>query len=267
MLKLTSNRFIGPLKDLMPLPFYIEDFNEFEKISIGFIGDTYAGKTQYIKNLINTLGGVFQEERNYNKRTLNDSSYVFGEIEKNGVKKTIALQLKSHAGHNIGYGDNGPKTNHSVLVFKYLKSSTFDKQLRLVRPILEKEDINLVESYGLITRINSASELTTRRRNTIMKKNLKGIFYINNPKRNEYYLRDFDDRNVDLLLSVLENNYPSIKLLYFGNEKIPHGLEGKLIKFENHLSIKNIPKEGFKYDEDKLMNQVWEEMSREEIAF
>jgi len=188
--------------------------------SIGFVGHTYTSKTSYIKTLTHTLWGVYQEETNYNKRATKDSFYIFGEIESSGLKKPIRIQLKSHAGHDIDSGGGGPKAEHSVVVMKYLKSSTFNKQFNGIGPILEKK-ISLYGSHCLVTRANSESELITRRRNIIIKLGFEDISYIDNSKRKEYYLNNFKSENVDLILSVVRDIYSSLKLLYFGDGELP----------------------------------------------
>ena len=267
MLKLTQDRLVGPLKEIYSEPFYIENFFSLEKAEIGFIGHTYAGKSQVIKALTHTLGGVYQEKINDNKRTLDDSCYIFGEIYNGNARQTIRINLKSHAGHDIGYGTDGPKCEQSVVVFKYLKSSTFNKQVRHIRPILEKEKVKIEESYALITRVASDADLTTRRKNMAGKYGFRDIYYVNNPKVKDYKLENFDFGNVELVLEVLEKKYPTLKLIQFGNSDIPEGLEEKLAKFDKHLDIKPVPRNGFVYSDKKEINDIWEAMSKDTIAF
>jgi len=271
MLKLTSDRLVGPLKNLRDSPFYVVGFGDLDKVSIGFIGDTYAGKTRYIRTLTNVLGGVYQEETDLrlhsSDRTLNDSSYVFGEVKDNGLRRVVPIKLRSHAGHNIGRGDEGPKAEHNVFVLKYLKSSTFNKQLKFIEPILRKEEIDFVDVHCLVTRCDSQDDLTTRRKNTIIKRGFKDILYINNKQKHCYDLSELDEKNVDLILSVLGDEHPSLKLIYFGEKEVPARLEDRLVNFDGQFDTALIPEEGFKYDKDPMINSIWKEMQRGTITF
>lgn len=267
MLQLTSDRLVGPLSDVSNKPFYVKGFNDLETVSIGFIGHTYAGKTQFIRTLTHALGGVFQESQNYSKRTVNDASYIFGQYGNGESQRILAIKLKSHAGHDIGYGDKGPKADENVIVLKYLKSSTFSKQLRLIEPILEKEGISFDESYALVTRVDSASDMTTRRRNMVLRRGFKEMYCIDNPKKRTYSIDDINPLNIDLILKVLEGRFPNLNLIHFTEGGVPEGLEGKLVNGMNQLKFSSIPKGGFVYDEDPIMNSIWQDMSEEDVLF
>jgi len=236
MYELTSDRLAGPLSQLREQPFGIDGFMDLNSTRIGLIGDTYAGKTQIVKALTHTLGGVYQE-RHLRDRTLDDSSYIFGEYNSEGQRKTFAVGLKTHAGHKILYGKQGPKAKKNIIVLKYMKSSTFNKQFELIEPIIETEGITYEECLAILTRITSTEQMTTRRRNMVLRQGFRNIYFADNPKQKKYPLAKLDESNINAVLELLRDDLPDIKLIYFGSDQIPSSLEDKLVKFDNHLTF------------------------------
>ncbi len=233
MYELTSDRLAGPLRTIRDNAFYIEGFLELDPVKIGLIGDTYAGKTQAIRALTHTLGGVFQEKHR-SKRTVKDGSYLFGET---GSGQTIAVGLKSHAGHDVGKGDKGPRADKNILVLKYLKTSTFNRQFGIIEPIIEKEGIDYSDCSALVTRVTSEDQLPIRRKNMIVRKGFKHVYFVDNHRKQQYPLSGLDPANIHVVIDLAREVYPDLKLIYFGDEELPDSLEDKLVRFDDQLSF------------------------------
>jgi hypothetical protein len=214
MPELTTKRLVGPLKTIREGNFMIGGFLDMLKEKIGLIGDTYAGKTQVVKALTHTLGGVYQECHT-KCRTLEDSSYVFAEVTSDEQRQTMAVGLKTHAGHEINEGDKGPRAQKNIVVIKYLKTSTPNMQFGLIQPIIEREGISYQDCIALLTRVTDLGSVTTRRRNMIMNLGFRALYPVDNPKRTNYSLGEMDTANVDAVLDLLRDNHPSAKLIYF----------------------------------------------------
>lgn len=251
----------GPLKNLKSEPFAIEDYYSFQQKKIGLIGETYAGKSQSIKELVFSLGGVYQEKMyNDTNRTGTDDSFIFAESYENSLRKTTLVRLRSHAGHMMGeQGYPLPEAEDKILVVKNLSSRSISGQFSSIFHALR---FNKEKYPLLITRLNDLSELSTRRRNQLNKEDFKKIYLVDNQKKKEYPLRTFNKPNVDYVLDFLRKDNQTFKLIYFGDENIPESLEGLVTKFDNHFVLTEpipVEKEEEMSAEEKLIKAIFRE--------
>jgi len=238
MSELTSDRLVGPLKEIRKKPFIINDFIDLDQLSIGFIGDTKSGKTQMIKALTYCLGGVYQEKKNYCNCTLKDSSYIFAEKVIKGRTKTYAIHFRSHKLYN----DISESEKNIVVIGKW-KTMHLSRQLNNISSVMKSKNISYSDCIALITRTNSSEDLSKRRKNKIDTLGFKDIYFTNNPKKRNYSINDLNISNIDSVLNLLRDDNPTMKLIYFGSETLPKQLEEKVVLFDKHLTFKDWKKE------------------------
>lgn len=227
----------GPLKEYRNQPFVIKGFFSSSELNIGYIGVTYAGKNQAIKELVFSLGGVYQERICPScKRTREDGSIIYAESFEKNERVTHKIRLKSHAGDRIRK-DTGPNAKNNIIVLKYLKSKGFLSQFNDIDEIINYEGIDISDTVGLITRIEDESLMTKMRRTQLNKYDFQKKYYVNNKNKRSYPLSALNCGNVDAVLDLLKKDNPTFKLVSFSNEDIPQNLEDKIVKFDNHLEL------------------------------
>ncbi len=242
MPKFTSEYAYGPLKKYLGNTKYIEDYYFIPAVKISFVGVTYSGKTQAIRTLVETFGGILQEISNSNNRTQLDQNYIFAEHLVEGKKQTVRVELKSfseHAPEHNRYHSCVPLENR-VLFFKHLDSSSFTSQLSVLkRNILRSHDSSFDQSSypAVITRAKSYSDMTPRRQNQFGKMNFPRVYLVDNPKRKKYSVDNIDPSTVDIVVDTLQLIDKSYRLISFSGSPIPQTLDGKVVPYVDQLKL------------------------------
>jgi hypothetical protein len=235
----------GPLKDIFNEPFIIEDYllNFASYPVISFVGDTYAGKNQIIRTLVNTLGGVYQEDKSLGERgrTREDKSYLF--LEFGNTRELALLTLKSVAGdlmrdnprtYNFRPMDNGGL----LVVLKNLKSETIQNQLGVVETFLRRQNKRLEDLSAVITRANNSGDVPKRRLVQLERANFSKVYFVDNPTRRDYTLAKFPEVNAQIIIESLGEQFRDGRIIYFGKEQIPPRLGRYLAQWNNQFETK-----------------------------
>ena len=230
------------------------DIYQIPEILIGYIGFTRAWKNQSIKELVYSLGGIYQEEKNSSGRTKKDSSFIFTESFNNNQRTIHKIKLKSHEGDNIK-SNNGPNAQENIIVIPYLKSRGFKSHINQITDILNYENIDTTKCVGLITRIENKTSITPLRKTLLDKSiRLKDTYFVNNKNKKDYSLNTINEANIYALMSLLRELNPNMKLISFSDEKIPNSLDGLIVKHNNHLEIKETTEQHIKGFEEFWYN-------------
>jgi hypothetical protein len=124
------------------------------------------------------------------------------------------------------------KPEFTIVVLKYIKASTFSRQIRKLPKLLYREDLPF-ESYPvLVTRVDDPGQIPKRRFNQLAGRN---CYFVDNRPKRRYGLDNLRVQNVDILLDVVRRKYPGMRLVYFGGDNIPSSLADKIVRHSGQV--------------------------------
>ncbi|MBT7706204.1 hypothetical protein HN747_02040 [archaeon] len=271
-----SKYLSGPLRELRGESFIIKDYYGIPCVNVGYIGVTRAGKNQSIRDLVYTLGGMYQEINEDSDHivvgkspvknrspTQKDSSNLFAEFYQDNRKWIGRINLKSHAGHRVE-ADKGPGAEYSIVVIKNVRSDTISRQIRKIEPILNHEEILRMDSPVLLTRTTCIGDLPIHRNKQLKNGGFGRVFVVDNKPKMNYPLSSFQVANAEILLHSMEhsskNPIEQCKLIYFGKEAIPAYLEHLIVPFDGQLEIKDAISESAEIEissEERMLRAIF----------
>jgi len=253
---LDSKYLSGPLANLREGHFEILEFYKNNAIRIGYVGVSRAGKNRSVMELVYTLGGIYQEEKerggSNSGRTKKDSSILFGEFYEDGQRKTSKIRLFTNPGHRINDVSSLieiPKSRR-VVTLRNLPSMLISGQLSRIEEIMAKEGLVMNGCPALVTSSVDEAALPKHRYAQLMSAGFSRLYFTDNYKKRKYELSEFNAVNAEVLLDVLREKNPTFKLIYFGNEEIPSGLDDFLVRFDDHLETRELDDEDESIDEE-----------------
>lgn len=254
---LKAHSVVGPLTQMFDSDVSI--YYEGSQTRVLFLGDTCSGKTQAIRSIANALGGFVVETTNKNGRTKDDYNLVFAYSPMQD--ELVGLELDSNSGHDLKHtlqllGDARGRDGFRFMHENHILVCDGSRNLKADIPRFQSY-INAILGYKSYV----ASDVSDLKMGLLLTRGVthsrdevnylidsleglvaNGVYDVDNISRTPS-LDEIPPNNLRILLTQVRRKCLSsvgghkvldkVKLVNFGDQKIPSHLDDMVVRFSD----------------------------------